>query len=59
MNNKRINLAIIDQFDKRRLKHVPYGASMTAVAVVAIVAAVAPVGMECLAARTMHVKATC
>jgi hypothetical protein len=59
MNNKKINLAIIDQVDKPQLKHVPYGASKTAVAVVAVVAVAAPVGMECIAAGTMHVNATC
>ena len=49
----------LTKFDKPQLKHVPYGASMTAVIVVAIVAVAAPVGMECLAARSMHMNATC
>jgi hypothetical protein len=46
-------------FGKSQLKHVPYGASMSAVAVEAVVAATAPVGMECLAVGSMHVNATC
>jgi hypothetical protein len=46
-------------FGKPQLKHVPYGASMIAVVVVAVVAAAAPVGMECLATGTMPVNATC
>jgi hypothetical protein len=48
MNNKRLNLAIIDQV-----------AFTHAVAVVAVVAAAAPVGMKYLAARSMPVNATC
>jgi hypothetical protein len=59
MNNKRLNLAIIDQVCKPQLNHVPYGASMRAVVVVAMVAAAAPVEMECVAAGSMHVNATC
>jgi hypothetical protein len=55
------------KFDKPQLKHVPYGASMSAMAVVVVVAmavvvvvaVAAPVKMKCLAARSMHVNATC
>jgi hypothetical protein len=46
-------------FDKHQLNHVSYGASMTAVVVVAVVAADAPVGMERLAGRRMLDNATC
>jgi hypothetical protein len=49
----------LPKFDKPQLKHVPYGASMIVVAVVAVVAATAPLGMECIAAGTMPVNATC
>jgi hypothetical protein len=57
MNNKRLNLAIIDH--KPQLKHVPYGTSTSAVAVEEPVAAAAPVGTECLAIRSMPVNTNC
>jgi hypothetical protein len=42
----------LPKFEKPQLKHVRYGASMTAMVVVAVMAVVAPMGMECLAAGT-------
>jgi hypothetical protein len=47
------------KFGKPQLKHVPYDASMTVVMEEELVVAVAPVGTECLVARSMPVKATC
>jgi hypothetical protein len=46
-------------FVKPQLKHVPYGASTSVVAAVAIVVATALVGIECLAAGSIPVNATC
>jgi hypothetical protein len=46
-------------FEKPQLKHVPYGASTTTVAVEEPVTAAATVETECLAARSMPVNATC
>jgi hypothetical protein len=59
MNNKRINLVIIDQVWQTSAEPCLYGASMTTVAVVAVVVAAAPVGMECLAVVSMSNNATC
>jgi hypothetical protein len=47
------------KFVKPHLKHVPYGASTSAVAVVAVVVVAAPVGIECLAVGSMPVNVTC
>jgi hypothetical protein len=44
---------------KSQVKHVPYGASMSAVVVVAIVVVAALVGTECLGAGSMPMNATC
>jgi hypothetical protein len=46
-------------FGKPQLKHVPYGASMNVVVLVAIVAAAAPMRIECLATGSVPVNATC
>jgi hypothetical protein len=42
-----------------QLKHIPYGASTSVVAVVSVVVVDAPVGRECHVAGSMHVNATC
>jgi hypothetical protein len=49
----------LTKFGKPQLKHVAYGASTIVVVVEEPVVAAAPVGMECLAARSMPMNATC
>jgi hypothetical protein len=59
MNNERLNLATIEELGKPQLKHVPYGAFTIAVALEEPLAAAAPMGTKCLAARSMPMNATC
>jgi hypothetical protein len=49
----------LTKFGKPKLKHVLYAAYTSAVAMVVVVAVAAPVGMECLAARSVPMNVTC